>query len=71
MIMPYIRGGLGIGWANINAFTDQQPANFSASGLAFQIGAGLRFDLNENVSIDAGFRFKDIVGLSYSSDFGI
>lgn len=69
-LTPYIGGGLGIGWANINAFTSPSfiPVHFNASGLAFQVGAGVRFDVSDNVTIDAGYRFKDIVGLSYSSD---
>lgn len=67
MITPYVGGGLGIGWARINAYPNNQPINFTASGLAFQLGAGFRFDVSDNVSIDAGYRFKDIVGLDYVS----
>ena len=68
-LTPYIGGGLGIGWANVNAATDTPfVTHFNASGLAFQLGAGVRFDVSDNVSIDAGYRFKDIVGLNYSSD---
>ncbi len=69
MFTPYVGGGLGIGWANVNAATDTTfVTHFNASGLAFQLGAGVRFDVSDNVSIDAGYRFKDIVGLNYSSD---
>lgn len=70
-ITPYVGGGVGIGWASVNAFTNSSGPfaneSFSATGLAFQIGAGVRFDLSENVVIDAGYRFKDIVGLNYPS----
>jgi opacity protein-like surface antigen len=66
-ISPYVGGGLGIGWANVNAFTNTVNDQFSASGLAFQLGAGVRFNVNDSVSIDAGYRFKDIVGLSYNT----
>jgi opacity protein-like surface antigen len=68
-ITPYVGGGLGIGWANVNAFTELLGGgyHFNASGLAFQIGAGVRFNVNEHVVIDAGYRFKDIVGLNYAA----
>jgi opacity protein-like surface antigen len=67
-ITPYVGGGLGVGWANVNLATDTSYAtNFGSSGLAFQIGAGFRFDVSENVMIDAGYRFKDIVGLNYGT----
>lgn len=68
MITPYIGGGVGVGWTNINAFQGTGlAAQFNSSGLAFQLGAGLRFNVSENVAIDAGYRFKDIVGLNYNS----
>lgn len=68
-ITPYVGGGLGIGWANVNAFTDLRGGgdHFNSSGLAFQIGAGLRFNVSDSVTIDAGYRFKDIVGLNYNA----
>ena len=69
-VRPYVGGGLGIGWANINAFTDGEPLNFNSTGLAFQLGAGVRFNVSDNLVIDAGYRFKDIVGLNYNSQFG-
>lgn len=69
MFTPYVGGGLGIGWANVNGGTDTIYAtHFNASGLAFQLGAGIRVDLSDSISIDAGYRFKDIVGLNYNSD---
>jgi opacity protein-like surface antigen len=70
-ITPYVSGGLGIGWANVNA-TYNSGLPFSdklgSSGLAFQIGAGVRFNVNHRVSIDAAYRFKDIVGLNYATN---
>ena len=63
-ITPYVGGGLGIGWAHI----DQGGSYiWDASGLAFQLGAGLRFNVSDHLSIDAGYRFKDIVGLNYGA----
>ena len=66
---PYVGGGLGIGWTNVDGATDTPFAShYNSSGLAFQLGAGVRVDLSSNISIDAGYRFKDIVGLNYSPD---
>lgn len=65
---PYVGGGLGIGWAHVE--TDDAHSVYDASGLAFQLGAGVRFNVSENVSIDAGYRFKDIVGLNYNASNG-
>ena len=67
-VTPYVGGGLGIGWANVHAGIDGGPVDFNATGLAFQVGAGIRFNVSDRVAIDAGYRFKDIVGLNYSSN---
>jgi opacity protein-like surface antigen len=67
-LTPYVGGGLGIGWAQIHE--DEGGGltyDYGASGLAFQLGAGIRFNVSDRLSIDAGYRFKDIVGLSYST----
>ncbi len=65
-ITPYLGGGAGIGWANVNIFPGESfEDNFNSTGFAFQIGAGVRFAVNDHFMIDAGYRFKDIVGLNY------
>jgi opacity protein-like surface antigen len=67
-ITPYVGGGLGVGWANVSMFPGvSSQVEFSSSGFAFQLGAGVRFNVNDNLSIDAGYRFKDIIGLNYGS----
>ena len=66
-ITPYIGGGAGIGWANLGAFqTNYSGYDFSATGFAFQLGAGVRINVSDKVVIDAGYRYKDIVGLKKS-----
>ena len=67
-VAPYVGGGLGIGWAHINS--SDIDSQFSASGLAFQVGAGVRFHLSDRALIDVGYRFKDIVGLNYTDSDG-
>jgi len=62
---PYVGGGLGLGWVGM----DSGYANFTQSNapsFAFQLGAGVNFAVNEHVSIDLGYRYKDIVGLSFN-----
>jgi opacity protein-like surface antigen len=63
-ITPYVGGGVGVGWANVSPF---QNVSFSATGFAFQLGAGVRFNLSDKLTLDAGYRFKDIIGLNYPS----
>ena len=65
---PYVGGGLGIGFARLDENNGSYV--YDATGLAFQLGAGVRFNISENVSIDAGYRFKDIVGLKYNASNG-
>jgi opacity protein-like surface antigen len=67
-ITPYVGGGLGVGWANVNAYTNSKLGgyHFNSSGLAFQLGAGFIFNVSDSLAIDVGYRFKDIVGLNYA-----
>ena len=60
----YLRG-LGLGWAGMNTdFSSFSQSN--APSFAFQLGAGVNFELTDNISIDVGYRFKDIVGLKFN-----
>jgi opacity protein-like surface antigen len=62
---PYFGGGVGAGWAS--ASIDYSGGFWGVDGnagmgLAYQLGAGLKFDLNESLAVDLGYRFKNIVG---------
>ncbi len=50
---PYVGAGLGYGWADSNLGDD--------SGLALGLAAGVSIGLTDNVDIDAGYRFRDIM----------
>ncbi len=68
LITPYLGGGVGIGWIggdlhNCSNCSFGVGAEASA-GFAFQVGVGVRADLSQHVSLDIGYRFKDIVGAS-------
>ena len=64
---PYVGGGAGVGWVGGNVIFGPGPFGFGGStsaGFAFQLGGGVKFDLSENVALDLGYRFKDIIGAS-------
>ncbi len=51
---PYVGAGLGYGWASIDNASDKD-------GVAYGLMAGVGIDLSENITIDAGYRFRDVV----------
>ena len=60
--VPYLGGGLGLGWADGNlgsAARATAPAAF-----AFQVGAGVTYEVSDRFSIDVGYRFKAMTGLN-------
>lgn len=63
--VPYLGGGLGLGWANGNL--DLGGPNISATApaaFAFQVGAGVVYDFSDKFSIDLGYRFKAMPGIN-------
>lgn len=67
-ITPYFGGGAGLGWIGgdmrLCSNCSFGVGNEKSAGFAFQLGAGVRADLSQHVSLDIGYRFKDIVGAS-------
>lgn len=65
-LIPYAGGGIGFAKSNMNTFFSS-PAESSVVGtdlnFAIQLGAGLRMDMTEHVSLDVGYRFKSIRNL--------
>jgi opacity protein-like surface antigen len=51
---PYIGGGVGYGWAYGSGFKDD-------AGLAVGLAAGVAVDLTNNLAVDVGYRFRDIM----------
>lgn len=67
-LTPYIGAGLGMAFNYTGYdFTTNDGSSFSAddrfTNFAWNVGAGVAFNLNENVAIDASYRF---VGLGYN-----
>jgi len=60
---PYIGGGLGGGYVNATV-TDSEigyAVDMSGWGWAYQVGAGVKFDVADSVALDLGYRFKSVV----------
>jgi OmpA-OmpF porin, OOP family len=59
-VNPYIGGG--IGWADTELEGDYfggvtGPFEFSDDGFAWQLGAGINFDVSPNMKLGVGYRF--------------
>ncbi len=54
MFTPYVGAGVGYGWVNGNGVSDK-------SGLALGVATGVAFDLTNNLAVDVGYRFRDIM----------
>lgn len=54
MITPYMGGGVGYGWKSVDGGKDRD-------GFAFALMAGASVDLVENVSLDFGYRFREVL----------
>ncbi|MGV3490299.1 MAG: outer membrane protein [Devosia sp.] len=57
-ITPYIGGGLG--WASVNVSLDDWSWELEGSGLAYQVGGGVKFDVADNLAVDLGYRYKAV-----------
>ena len=51
---PYVGAGLGYGWAPIDGGEDKD-------GLTYSLMAGSSIDLSESISLDVGYRFREII----------
>lgn len=51
---PYAGGGLGIGFVNVDDVN---------SGLAWQVGAGVRWNFASNFGLDVGYRFRGVTDI--------
>jgi opacity protein-like surface antigen len=62
VVRPYIGGGVGVGRldADISTTGGDSIIDDADWGFAYQLGAGLAFDLTPNLAVDVGYRFKAI-----------
>ncbi|MDC9824029.1 outer membrane beta-barrel protein [Devosia sp. ZB163] len=61
---PYVGAGVGVGFVSADAVIGA-PLNASVDlsgwGLAYQVGAGVKIDVADNIALDLGYRWKAIV----------
>lgn len=57
---PYVGGGVGAGFVSASG-NFGGPLDLSGWGLAYQVGAGVKVDVAENIALDLGYRWKAIV----------
>jgi opacity protein-like surface antigen len=53
---PYIGAGVGYGYTELA--TDDFDGAYEASGLLYQLGAGVKFDVADNIALDLGYRYR-------------
>jgi opacity protein-like surface antigen len=69
---PYVGGGLGVAWADADTsfFGNTYGYGPGEAGLAFQLGAGVKYDVTESIAIDVGYRFKGVKGIDFDDNDG-
>ena len=55
-LTPYIGAGLGYGWSDASG-----PGYFNTSGIAVGLNAGVAYEMTNNLALDVGYRFHDIL----------
>ncbi len=64
---PYV--GAGVGYGNTNVSGDV-PGEISASGLLYQLGAGVKVDVADNIALDLGYRYRVLSDADTTTDIG-
>ncbi len=52
---PYVGAGVGYGKTSVSG---DLPGEVTASGLLYQLGAGVKFDVADNIALDVGYRYR-------------
>ena len=58
---PYIGGGLGAAYVSAQGTLPVGSVDLSGWGLAYQVGAGVKVDVADNIALDLGYRYKAVV----------
>jgi opacity protein-like surface antigen len=65
---PYVGGGVGAGWSSAHVDAGGYGAGDGIKpGLAFQLGAGLKMAISEQVSLDLGYRYKSLHNIDFEN----
>jgi opacity protein-like surface antigen len=76
IIRPYIGGGIGFGRLELDLHARSTTApttgfvvvDDSDWGFAYQVGAGIAFNVSQHLALDIGYRFKAINNLDFEAD---
>lgn len=67
---PYVGGGIGGGQTSLDLkIGDRTIVNDSGWGLAYQLGAGVRYQVMPGLALDLGYRYKGITDVTLRNDF--
>jgi len=68
---PYIGGGIGAGYLTAEGTVGGTPfVDLAGWGLAYQLGAGVKVDVADNIALDLGYRWKSIVNADVEDNAG-
>lgn len=71
-VTPYIGGGAGIAIVDANPGYKHQPLydpvfDSSEAAFAFQVGAGIKWQVAQNIALDVGYRLRGIDGPTFDA----
>ena len=62
-VTPYFGGGVGLALMDVDVDISNNDPNVDQTiAFAAQLGTGVRFDVSDNLTLDAGYRFKAAMG---------
>ena len=64
---PYVGGGLGVGYTELTS--DSSDDNINATGLVYQLGAGVTVAMTDSLALDLGYRYKVMPDAAVDGDF--
>ena len=72
---PYAGGGVGLAFVNTTGVRWGNSSTWgyvdaSQTRLAWQLGAGVKYDISEQLTLDVGYRFKNVDGLQFVNGNG-
>jgi opacity protein-like surface antigen len=66
---PYVGGGAGVAWVDADTEYPKGNERFgygdATTAFAFQAGAGVKYDVSENIAVDVSYRFKGILDVDF------
>lgn len=63
--IPYVGAGVGYGHTEVSG---DGPGGITASGLLYQLGAGVKVDVADNIALDLGYRYRVLSDADTTTD---